>query len=120
MQPDGRICYDHAPADFNTLINSKNNRPSAEFRKELQLKRKTIVPVKYIEPNSACKLLLKTAFERLEMSAMDYNITLELSSYIAALDNANKIKPQHIAEAIHYRVPELDNISYTGSIPVLE
>lgn len=107
LSNNGKICYDHTPANFNTLIRPCDRRSTIDLRKEYGKKRDNIKPIETLQTNSACKLLMETAFNQLSMSAMDYNIILELSGYIAAIDNAGVIKPEHMAEAIHYRVLEL-------------
>jgi magnesium chelatase family protein len=63
--------------------------------------------------NSSGSLLLKTAMEKLDLSARAYDRILKVSRTIADLDGNPDILPEHLAEAIHYR--SLDRESWAGS-----
>ncbi len=58
---------------------------------------------KYALPDSSGLQLMKTAMERLNLSARAYDRILKVSRTIADLENSEKVQPSHLAEAINYR-----------------
>src|SRR5690606_33012494 len=53
--------------------------------------------------NSIGQNLLKTAMDKLNLSARAYDRILKVSRTIADLDGSQDIRPEHLAEAIQYR-----------------
>ena len=57
----------------------------------------------FAEPDEAGIELLRTAMERMSLSARAYNRILKVARTIADLDGAGCVLPHHLAEAINYR-----------------
>jgi len=67
---------------------------------------------KFCKLSQESKKLLKTAMEKLNLSARAYDRILKVSRTISDLANENDISPTHIAEAIQYR--SLDRDGWLG------
>lgn len=110
------------PVAFNELSSVSNSETSNEIRsrvisaREIQkerfakeqnvyanahMSRRKLKEVCNIEAGS--RQLLKSAMEKLNLSARAYDRILKVSRTIADLEANEDIKPHHIAEAIHYR-----------------
>ena len=58
---------------------------------------------KFCEPDAAGHRLLEMVTDRLGLSARSYTRILKVARTIADLDSSEKIREQHLAEAIQYR-----------------
>ena len=63
----------------------------------------------YAQPDAACLTLLKTAMQRLSLSARAYDRILKVARTIADLEGAEQIAPHHLSEAIQYRNLDREN-----------
>ena len=119
------------PVPFSELSSSRSSEKSIDIRsrviaaREIQAERFKDHPGVYSNAQMGSKLLkevsiintaganlLKTAMEKLNLSARAYDRILKVSRTIADLAHSLEIKPEHLAEAIHYR--SLDRENWAG------
>ncbi len=102
MSETGEIYLEVNRPQFLELLSHRKCETPAEIEERLETLRSKDFPQELDSP-SAAKLLLKTAWERLDLSVRDYNIINQMAGAIAKLDGSSKVKTEHIAEAVHYR-----------------
>lgn len=119
------------PVKFDEMTSNRKSEPSKSIRervtsaREIQVSRFTehkdvycnaMMPSHMVKDicqiNEAGKALLKTAMERLGLSARAYDRILKVSRTIADLAGEIDIKVEHLAEAIQYR--SLDREGWAG------
>jgi len=119
------------PVPFEKLADDRKTESSVEIRKrvtaarEIQTRRFEAIENIHYNAQMSSKLireycaldeqskeLLKTAMERLNLSARAYDRILKVARTIADLDNAPTVISQHISEAIQYR--SLDREGWLG------
>ena len=118
------------PVSFDKMTSNDKTESSASIRarviaaREVQRERfqdqeiysNAMMPSQMVKKvcvlDSASKMLLKSAMERLGLSARAYDRILKVARTIADLSAVPDIKMEHIAEAIQYR--SLDRDGWTG------
>jgi len=94
-------------SDIRERVIKARERQMARFKNEKNIYSNSMMPPpmvkKVCEINQAGRTLLKTAIEKLGLSARAYDRILKVSRTIADLNKADEILIEHLAEAIQYR-----------------
>lgn len=105
-----------ASASIRERVIKAREIQTERFKEQKQIHSNAMMPppmVKEVcEVSQAGKTLLKTAMERLGLSARAYDRILKVSRTIADLAHSEEIKVEHLAEAIQYR--SLDRENWAG------
>jgi magnesium chelatase family protein len=116
------------PVDFKRLSDNRPTEHSSDIRERVisarNLQEKRFEGMEGIHSNSqlpsrmlrdVCRIgeagnqLLKTAMDKLGLSARAYDRILKVARTIADLDNSQDIRTEHLAEAINYRSLDRDS-----------
>ena len=119
------------PVPFEKLSEKRSSETSLEIRTRVAEARKvqeerykdqkgihcnaqmtTKLLQKYCDLDASCQSLIKTAMEKLGLSARAYDRILKVSRTIADLEKSENITSSHLAEAIQYR--SLDRDGWAG------
>lgn len=119
------------PVNFEQITSTRKSESSTQIRERVILARErqkarfvddegvysnAMMPSQLVKNicviNDSGRMLLKTAMERLGLSARAYDRILKVSRTIADLADSEEIKIEHLAEAIQYR--SLDRESWAG------
>ena len=87
-------------------VNAARERQRARFQQEGILTNAQMNPAqikKYCAPTGDAEKLLKTAFDRLQLSARAYQRILKVARTVADVEGSEEILTEHYAEAIQYR-----------------
>ncbi|MCB0819753.1 MAG: YifB family Mg chelatase-like AAA ATPase [Bacteroidetes bacterium] len=119
------------PVKFDELAASRDGEPSARIRNRVvnarEIQKNRYADIRGVHCNAQmnawhlrefCKIddtgmqLLKTAMDRLNLSARAYDRILKVARTIADLDTSERIRTEHLAEAIQLR--SLDRQNWAG------
>lgn len=115
------IVIETAPVSYKDLTNNKTTEGSMEIRqrveraRQIQLERykgtkftfnsqlNSAAIKKYCPLDRESQLLLGNAYDKMKLSARAFNRIIKISRTIADLDESDRIRVEHLAEALQYR-----------------
>ncbi len=116
----GELYYEHCQPHIHTLLNPPDGISTGDLLRKIgKLKTGAELVADFASPG-ACRQLIKTSFEKMQLSTYDYNLIIDISRTIATLDGADKVQVEHVAEAIHYRFFTPDYANDHHMIAVLD
>jgi magnesium chelatase family protein len=103
-------------ADIQPRVDKARQVQATRFQEYPEVHSNAMMPPQMVkdicEISEAGRMLLKTAMERLGLSARAYDRILKVARTIADLAGTEEIQIQHLAEAIQYR--SLDREGWAG------
>ena len=103
-------------ADIRERVIAARKIQEQRFSAEQQIHCNAMMPSrllkKYCRLDETCTALMKTAVERVGLSARAYDRILKVARTIADIEQQADIRPEHISEAIQYR--NLDREGWAG------
>ena len=102
--------------DIRLRVNKARQRQEERFKKYHNIHSNAQMPSRMVrsvcELDDSCKALLKTAMNKLQLSARAYDRILKVARTCADLGGSEEIKVEYLAEAIQYR--SLDREGWAG------
>ena len=109
MSEDGQVFCEIVRPQFSAVLRQANAFSVSEFNNWLDTLEYVEKPTEFEKPSTA-QLLLKTAWEKADLTIEDYNVIMKIAQSAAIIARSKKIKAEHVAEGIHYRIRFTDNL----------
>lgn len=98
---DGDILIQIVKPDIRTL--ERESETLSDILKRVEVAKGYDIPTKH--ESDVYKTLLKSAFERLNLSINNKDMINEIAKVIAQLEGSKEIQTVHVAESLHYNMP---------------
>jgi hypothetical protein len=86
---------------FSDIVNNSHSETMKDILERIDKAKQNKKPDLTLDSISTA--ILKTAYDRLKFSVTDVQIIIDLAAVIAQMEGVDKIRAEHIAEAIQYR-----------------